>query len=152
MQNATFSGLSIALGSGLAIGVQATLFTLIGRSIGPVRASLVLNVTGGLVAGTILVVVLGIRRHQQWNLTGSTLLSAVIAVSIGIFIVIGTTIALQRTGVAMGIATMFLGQMIIGIIVDALGWAGGQAVPLDLRRMVGLVIMAVAIMLLAPRT
>ena len=43
MQEATFTGVAVALGSGLAIGIQSTLFTLVGRSIGPVRASLVLN-------------------------------------------------------------------------------------------------------------
>jgi uncharacterized membrane protein YdcZ (DUF606 family) len=39
--------------------------------------------------------------------------------------------------------------MLIGIVVDALGLAGGQAIPLDLRRMLGLVVMAIAVVLLA---
>ena len=61
MQEITLTGVAIALGSGLAIGIQATLFTLIGRSIGPVRASLMLNVTGGIVAGIIMLAFLGIQ-------------------------------------------------------------------------------------------
>ena len=148
MQEMTLTGAAIALGSGLAIGFQATLFTLIGRAIGPVRASLVLNVTGGIVAGIILMGVLGIQGNKHWNIPRSTLIFAVIAVTVGIFIVTGVTFAFQRTGVAAGLATVFLGQMVIGIIVDALGLAGAEAVPLDLRRLLGLMVMAVAIVLL----
>jgi len=148
MQEMTRTGVAIALGSGLAIGFQATLFTLIGRSIGPVRASLILNVTGGIVAGIILLGVLGIRGTGHWNISRSTLIYAVIAVTVGIFIITGVTFAFQRTGVAAGLAAVFLGQMLIGIIVDALGLAGAEAIPLDLRRLLGLVVMAIAIVLL----
>ena len=148
MQEMTLSGVAIALGSGLAIGFQATLFTIIGRAIGPVRASLVLNVTGGIVAGIIMLAFLGVQGNKSWNIPRTTLISAVIAVTVGIFIVTGVTFAFQRTGVAAGLATVFLGQMLIGIVVDALGWAGAEAVPLDLRRLLGLVVMAVAIVLL----
>ena len=148
MKEMTFAGLSIALGSGLAIGIQATLFTLIGRSIGPLRASLILNVTGGIVAGLIVLAVIGLRGGRQWTIPHSTLILAVIAVTLGIFIVSGVSLAFQKAGAAVGIATVFLGQLLIGIIVDALGLAGGEAVPLDLRRLLGLAIMAVAIVLL----
>jgi bacterial/archaeal transporter family-2 protein len=149
MQEVTLTGAAVALGSGLAIGIQATLFTLIGRSIGPVRASLVLNVTGGIVAGIILLAVLGIGGSKQWHISRSTLTLAVIAVTLGLFIVTGVTLAFQRTGVSVGVATVFLGQVLIGIIVDALGLAGAQAIPLEPRRILGLVVMVVAIVLLS---
>jgi bacterial/archaeal transporter family-2 protein len=148
MREMTLTGVAVALGSGLAIGIQATLFTLVGRSIGPVRASLILNVTGGIVAGIIMLAVLGIGENKTWHIPRSTLFLAVIAVTLGLFIVTGVTLAFQRTGVAAGIATVFLGQMLIGIVVDALGLAGAEAVPLDLRRLLGLVVMVVAIVLL----
>lgn len=151
MQEVTLTGAAVALGSGLAIGIQATLFTLIGRSIGPVRASLVLNVTGGIVAGIVLLAVLGIGGSKQWHISRGTLIFAVIAVTLGLFIVTGVTLAFQRTGVAAGVATVFLGQMLIGIIVDALGLAGADAIPLDPRRILGLVVMTVAILLLTYR-
>jgi uncharacterized membrane protein YdcZ (DUF606 family) len=148
MKEITLTGIAVALGSGLAIGIQSTLFTLIGRSIGPVRASLILNVAGGIVAGLIVLAAMGVRGTRQWNVPHSTLLLAVIAVTLGIFIVTGVSLAFQRTGAAVGIATVFLGQLLIGIIVDALGLAGGEAIPLDLRRLLGLAIMAVSITLL----
>jgi bacterial/archaeal transporter family-2 protein len=148
MQGLTLTGIAVALGSGLAIGIQATLFTLIGRSIGPVRASLILNVTGGIVAGLVLLAVLGMGENKQWNIPRSTMFIAIIAVTLGLFIVTGVTLAFQRTGIAVGIATVFLGQMLIGIVVDALGLAGAEAVPFDLRRLLGLLVMTAAIVLL----
>src|SRR6266508_4542740 len=148
MGEVTLTGIAVALGSGLAIGIQATLFTLIGRAIGPVRASLVLNVTGGIVAGIIVLAILGVGGNKNWNISRSTLVSAVIAVTMGIFIVAGVALAFQRTGIAVGVATVFLGQMLIGISVDALGLAVAEAISLDPRRVLGLVVMAVAILLL----
>ena len=148
MKEVTFTGVAIALGSGLAIGIQATLFTLVGRSIGPVRASLILNVTGGIVAGLVLLAVLGLGGNKNLSIPGSTLFVAVIAVSLGLFIVTGVTLAFQRTGVATGIATVFLGQMLVGMLVDAFGWSGAEAVPLDQRRLLGLAVLAIAVLLL----
>jgi uncharacterized membrane protein YdcZ (DUF606 family) len=149
MQGMTLTGLAVALGSGLAIGIQATLFTLIGRAIGPMRASLVLNVIGGIVAGIVLLAALGIGGTRSWNIPRATLFTAIIAVTLGIFIVTGVSLAFQRTGIAVGIATVFLGQMLIGIIVDALGLTGAEAIPVNLPRVLGLVVMAIAIVLLA---
>jgi len=148
MQQMTMTGIAVALGSGLAIGIQSTLFTLVGRSLGPVRASLVLNVTAGIIAGIVMLTALGIGGSKQWHISQGTLLFAVIAVTLGLFIVTGVTLAFQRVGIATGVAAVFLGQMLIGILVDALGLAGGQAMPLDLRRMLGLGVMTIAILLL----
>jgi bacterial/archaeal transporter family-2 protein len=148
MQQMTMTGIAVALGSGLAIGIQSTLFTLVGRSIGPVRASLVLNVTAGIIAGIVMLAALGIGDSKQWHISQGTLVCAIIAVTLGLFIVTGVTLAFQRVGIATGVAAVFLGQMLIGIVVDALGLAGGQVMPLDLRRMLGLGVMTIAILLL----
>src|SRR5690349_16688694 len=144
MQQMTMTGLAVALGSGLAIGIQSTLFTLVGRSIGPVRASLILNVTGGIVAGIVMLAVLGIGGNKHWNIPRSTLILAVISVTLGLFIITGVTLAFQRTGVATGVAAVVLGQMLIGIVVDTLGLAGAEAIPLDPRRLLGLLVMTIA--------
>jgi transporter family-2 protein len=143
--------MAVALGSGLMIGIQATFFTLIGRAIGPARASLVLNVAGGILAGVIVVAAIGIQGRTQWNIPRDALVLATIAVAMGILIVMGVAFSFQRMGLAAGLATLFLGQMLIGLVVDTLGRAGGEAIPLDMRRVIGLIVMVVAVMLLVPR-
>lgn len=151
MQSTSLIGLAVALGAGLMTGIQSTFFTLIGRAIGPARASLVLNLVGGILAGIILFVVEGIQGREQWNIPRSAIVTATISVAMGMLIIIGVSFSFQRMGIAAGIATLFLGQMLIGVIVDMLGRAGGEAIPLDLRRILGLIIMSVAVLLLIPR-
>lgn len=142
MQNTNFIGLAVALGSGLMIGIQSTFFTVIGRAIGPARASLVLNVVGGILAGIILITAIGLQGREHWNIPRSAPISATISVAMGLLIIME---------VAAGIATLFLGQMLIGVIIDSLGGAGGETIPLDLRRVLGLIIMSIAVALLIPR-
>jgi uncharacterized membrane protein YdcZ (DUF606 family) len=66
-------------------------------------------------------------------------------------IVMGVAFSFPRMGLAAGVATVFLGQMLVGVLVDVLGRAGGEPIPLDLRRILGLVILAVALAFLLPR-
>lgn len=118
MQNTGYIGVAVALGSGLMIGVQATFFTLMGRAIGPARASLVINVIGGILAGAIVLAAIALQGREQWNISRSALISATIAVAMGMLIVMGVAFSFQRMGVAAGVATLFLGQMLIGVIAE----------------------------------
>lgn len=54
-------------------------------------------------------------------------------------------------GIAAGIAALFLGQIPIGVIVDMYGKADDEAIPFGLRRILGLIILFVAVVLLIPR-
>ena len=74
----------------------------------------------------------------------------VIAGALGIGIIGGVAFAFPRTGIAAGGASIILGQMTVAIVVDTFGWAGAEPIPLNLSRIAGLVILAVAIRLLLP--
>ena len=89
MQSTSFIGLAVALGAGVMAGIQATLFTLIGRAIGAGRASLILNLLGGILAGIIVLAAIGIQGREQWNIPRSALVSAVISVALGMLIITG---------------------------------------------------------------
>lgn len=151
MENPTFIGIMVALGTGTAIGIQAVFFTLVGRTVGPVRGSIILNTFAGALGGILLVAALVIQGRDQWNIPRAGYIYALFAAFLGLFIVTGVTFAFQRAGLAAGIATLFLAQMAVGIVVDAMGWTGNAPIPVDLRRVAGLVIMGIAIYLLVPR-
>src|SRR5687767_9727439 len=89
VQNLSLMGIVIALGSGLAIGVQSTFFTLMGRALGPLRASLVLNVTAGIIGGVLMVGAVLIQGRDQWSVPADSLKYAVAAAIMGIFIIMG---------------------------------------------------------------
>ena len=112
---------------------------------------LVLNLLGGFLAGIIVLTAVSIQGREQWNIPRSAVITATISVAMGMLIITAVSFSFQRMGVGAGIATLFLGQMLIGVLVDMFGRAGGEAIPLDLRRILGLIIMSVAVLLLIPR-
>ncbi len=151
MQNSTLVGLLAALASGIAIGAQVTLNSAAGRMVGPARAALLINCAGGLLAGIIVGLLVLTQGRGSWHIPRNAALVMLVCGAQGILIVTGVSYSLQRTGVTAGIAALFLGQMIIGVVVDSLGQPGVEAIPLDVRRIAGLIVMAAALALLLPR-
>jgi uncharacterized membrane protein YdcZ (DUF606 family) len=66
-------------------------------------------------------------------------------------IIMGVSFSISKAGVAAGLATMLWGQMAFGALADTLGWGGFDPIPLDTKRILGLVLMAVSILLLVPK-
>lgn len=151
MQNSMIVGLAAALASGVAIGLQVTLNSVAGRLAGAFRAGLLINAAGGTLAGLVILALVLAQGRGAWQINRQTIVVAAISGALGILIVTGVAYSLQRTGVAAGIAGLFLGQMAIGVVVDMLGSTGAEPIPLDPRRILGLVVMAIALVLLLPR-
>ena len=99
--------------------------------------------------GIIVVLVAGVVFVSAHKFKASPWLVRAVAALIGI--VIGIVFAVQRTGLAAGLATIFLGQMALGVAMDALGWSGVHAAPVDPRRIAGLLLTGAGIVLLVPR-
>ncbi|MEJ2148168.1 MAG: DMT family transporter [Chloroflexota bacterium] len=140
-----------AIGSGVLIGTQATFTNRIGELIGSMRAGLVINTAGGAVAVSILLMLVVSQGIGGWGLSNRVLIMALIAGALGVLIIAGVAFSLHGTGVAAGVASLVMGQMIIGAIVDTTGISGADPIPLSLQRVAGLAVMALAIYLLLPR-
>jgi bacterial/archaeal transporter family-2 protein len=137
-----------ALVTGLAIGVQSTLSTRIGGMIGNFRTGVMMNFIGGIMAGVIALVLTFFQGKSFWNLPTSAVVMLVIAGALGILIITGVSFSLQRTGVAAGLATVILGQLVLSVIVDARGGGGMAPIPITWTRIAGLVVMAGGVYLL----
>lgn len=152
MQRAMIVALVGAVGTGLAIGTQATLNTWAGRLVGPIRTGLLVNFAGGILAGLLL---LGLGITGQLSLSGSLRSPAipifVAAGALGIGIIGGVAYSLPRTGIAAGVAAIFFGQMLVAVLVDSLGWGGAGAIPIRVGRLVGLGLLFVGTWLVLPR-
>ena len=151
MESTLLLALLAALGSGVAIGVQSNLTNLSGQSVGSVRTGLLLNLFGGLIAVTILTGMLLNGSFAPREVPRATVLMTALAGALGIGIVTAMAYALPRTGLAVGAAAVIAGQMVIGLVVDTLGLGGVDPIGLDARRLLGLAVMALAIVLLLPR-
>lgn len=145
-------GISGALMTGIAIGVQATFSGRVGSSIGDVQTGILTNLVGGVVAGLILALVLIARGTGLLQLTSREVIMLVSSGILGILIITGISFSLQRAGVAAGLATVILGQMVVSAIVDTIGVGGAEPIQLSMQRVVGLALMAASVYFLVPKS
>ena len=151
MKSVIILGVAGALVTGIAIGMQATLSSRIGGLIGPIRTGLLTNFVGGVLAGLIVLGLILNQGSAAWRLPRTAAIMLVVAGALGLLIITGVAFSLQRIGVTAGVAALILGQLFVSVIVDTTGWGGAEPIPLSLRRIAGLAVMALAVYLLLPR-
>jgi bacterial/archaeal transporter family-2 protein len=144
-------GILAALATGIAIGSQSTISSRIGAVIGSVRTGMLVNFTGGLMAGLLLLGFTAFQGRSVWSIPSSVIGLLLIGSALGIVIITGVAFSLQLTGVAAGLATIILGQMVTSLVVDARGWGVTAPIPITLPRVLGLAAIAFGVILLLPR-
>jgi bacterial/archaeal transporter family-2 protein len=152
MSNLFIVGILIAILAGVVVGIQTTFSSRIGAQIGPVLTGLYTNLLGGVVAGVILLAVAITRGWSAVAIPRETGIYLTLAGSLGLLIVMGISFAFGRIGVTAGTAAVILGQIVVGVVVDTLGLAGAAPVPLEGRRILGLLVLGVAVFLLLPKS
>ncbi len=151
LTNIVLMGILAALATGIAIGTQSTLSSRIGGVIGNFKTGVLMNAIGGLIAALIFITLLIVKGKGFWQTPGTTLVLLIIAGALGIVIVTGVSFSMQKAGVAVGMATLILGEMVLSIIVDAKGWAGAPPIPVTWPRIIGVLVIAAGIYLLLPK-
>ncbi len=152
-----------ALATGTAIAVQSTLTGRAGAVIGPLRTGLMVNTAGGTIAVVIVLVAALVRFAGRVDaglliLSGRTAQTPqvvtwiVVAGLLGIAIIVGVSYSVQGAGVTAGLSAIILSQLVLGMVIDHFGGAGGTAVTIDLRRIAGVAAMALGVWLLVPRS
>lgn len=151
MNITTLIGALGALLTGMAISIQSTITSRAGAILGDVRTGLLTNFLGGMLAGILVLIFLWREGVQAWKVPGTILVFIALSGTLGIFIITGISFSLQRAGVAAGLATVILGQLILSVVIDRIGIGGAEAIPFSVQRISGLIIMAVGVYLLLPR-
>lgn len=152
MKSVLLVGALAAAATGVAIGIQSTLSSRIGPLIGDLRTGLLMNLIGGTLAG---IVVVGIVIRQGAGILQPpkpALVMLVVAGALGIVIITGVAFAFRRIGVAAGFASLILGQLVISVIADTIGFGGVEPIPLTPSRVFGAFVMLGAVYLMLPRT
>jgi bacterial/archaeal transporter family-2 protein len=151
MKTTLIFGILAALATGVAIGTQSTISSRIGAVIGPVRTGMLVNFTGGIMAGLLLLGFTVFQGRSVWQMPTPVLVLLLVGSALGILIITGVSFSLQLTGVAAGLATIILGQMVASVIIDAKGWGATAPIPVTLPRVLGLLVIAAGVFLLLPR-
>ena len=152
MKLSIITGAMVALLTGVAIATQSTITSRVGGVIGDIKTGLLTNTMGGLIAGGLMLVWLLREGPDAWRVppvvVGATALSGLL----GILIVSGISFSLQRAGVAAGLASVILGQLVLSAVIDTLGWGGVEPIPLSLTRVAGLFVAGLGVYMVLPKT
>jgi transporter family-2 protein len=144
-------GALVAIATGVAIGIQSTLSSRIGPLIGDLRTGLLMNLMGGSLAGVLVAGIVISQGAAILRPPRPALIMLIVAGALGILIITGIAYAFQRIGVAAGLASLILGQLAISIIADTTGFGGVEPIPLTPSRVIGGLVMLVAVYLMLPR-
>jgi bacterial/archaeal transporter family-2 protein len=151
MKSAMMIGVAGALLTGVFIGTQAAIGSRIGTLIGPIRTGLLMNVLGGSIALLLLGITFFFPIKEDGIISTQSLGWLAFAGLLGILIITGVSFSLQRVGVTAGIGSLLFGQLVVSTIVDTFGIGGADPIPFSPKRIVGLVVMLVAVYLLLPK-
>lgn len=145
------AGAGVALLTGIAVGVQATLTSRAGELLGELRTGLLTNLAAGILAALVMIPLVLHQGSEAWRppLVGAWMVTG--AGLLGILIITGAAFSFPRTGVAAGVAAVILGQLVISVLADTSGVGGVEPIPLTAERVAGLLLMGVAVYLLLPR-
>lgn len=145
-------GFIIALVAGLAIGIQGVFINILGQSLGSARSGLAVHM-GGTFVGVLLMgfIMLTNPNLKSIQITPQIILYSIIAGTFGMVIVMSVSFAFSRIGLVAGQSAIIVAQLAIGILVDTFALAGGDPLPMDRQRIIGLLVIAVGAYLLLPQ-
>ena len=150
MQRGMNFGAIIAVISGGIFGVVTTLEGTVARAVGAINASLLEHLFASFIAIPVIIF-LFLRGRLTWDNTHNILpVSALMGVLV-LIAVAGIAYAMPRVGVTAGNMTMVFGQIAVAVLIDTLGVAGYDKVPLTIPRIAGLALMIVGVYLVLPR-
>ncbi|HUV15586.1 MAG TPA: DMT family transporter [Pelolinea sp.] len=151
LKNAIILGGISALVTGIAIGIQSNLSGQAGKLIGPVNTGFWTNFLGGTLAGILILFLSRFVSPEFKHITKPAFIITLVSGALGILIIMGISFSISRAGVAAGLSAVIFGQFLFGVIADSFGLGGLEPIPLDVRRIAGLVVMAISVILLLPR-
>ena len=151
LKNTIIIGGLTALGTGVLVGVQSMLSGRTGSMIGPINTGFWTNFLGGLLAGLLILGVGALSGFENVRITRPAFLLVLLSGALGILIIMGISFSISRAGVAAGMASVIWGQLLFGILADIYGWSGAEPMPLDIRRVIGLALMFISVILIMPK-
>ncbi|NMD43008.1 MAG: DMT family transporter [Firmicutes bacterium] len=139
MESSIFA-LIIAAIAGIAMALQGSLNTALGKIIGMLETTFVVHAVGiAVIAAALYLFRLGsgslaLLQDAPWY----TYLGGVL----GVLIIFGVTVSISRAGVANATTAIIIGQLVTALIVDQCGLFGLEKIPFTLWKGLGLALLA----------
>lgn len=137
---AKFLPLLMAAAAGSFMAVQGTLNSLLGKSIGLSRTTLIVQVTGGVVAAFLLFFpqlgggsFAGLNRAPWYALLGGP---------IGVAIVFLVAAGITRVGAGLATAAIIVAQLATAYTIDHCGLLGVEKLPFTIWKVIGIALIS----------
>jgi transporter family-2 protein len=126
----------IGLISGVAVGLQSPLASMITQRLGMLESIFIIHIGGAILIAIPLIFIgggsLGEWRSLPWY--------ALAAGSMGLIVVAGVSFMIPRVGVATAITLIIAGQLVISSILDHYGLLGVEVRHINVQRIFGLIV------------
>jgi bacterial/archaeal transporter family-2 protein len=133
----------IGLAGGVAVGLQSPMASMITQRLGMFESVFIVHV-GGAILALLPLLFYGGGKLAQWRSVPWYALGAGI---FGLIVIGAISYMIPRIGVAGGITTIVAGQLLVSVFLDHFGLLGAMSRPLDLTRIIGLVVVLVGVWL-----
>lgn len=132
--------LSLAFAAGIAMALQGSLNTGLGKIIGLLEATFIVHLVGLV----ILTALLFLLRLGQGNLSrcGAVPWYLYLGGALGVVIIYAVVASMSRVGVAAATTAIIVGQVGTALVLDHFGVFGLERVPFSYLKVVGIILLA----------
>jgi bacterial/archaeal transporter family-2 protein len=122
---------------GIAVGLQGPLASLIGQRLGLLESVFIVHLGGLVAAGVPLLLRRGGALASWHTLPWYALIAGVF----GLVVLGAVNLTIPRLGTTATVVLIVVGQLIIGLVIDQFGLLSTTARPIDLARIIGLLLL-----------
>ncbi|MDR3575792.1 MAG: DMT family transporter [Anaerolineaceae bacterium] len=131
--------LLIGLIGGISVGVQSPIAGAMGQKVGGTASSAIIHLSG-FIFSVILLVIRGGENIQEWTGLPWYMLGAGI---FGLILYQTINVTLPRLGATTMLVLIIIGQLLTGVVLDSFGLLGVALRPIDLTRIIGVVVLII---------
>lgn len=128
----------VGLIGGIAVGLQGPLASLISQRIGMLESVFVIHAGGAIASIVPLLLLEGGGQLGEWQRVPWYALGAG---GFGLAVIGAMTYMIPRVGATSALLILIVGQLLIGAVLDHYGWFGVSVRPLELSRLLGVLVM-----------
>ncbi|EMH4165095.1 DMT family transporter [Pluralibacter gergoviae] len=131
----------LAIASGMALSMQAAVNGQLGERVGVVQSALLTFSVGAVVTALLIFFFAPpasatLLNVPKWQLAGALF---------GIVYMLVMVAAIPRIGVAIATVATILGQMVMSLLIDTMGWLGNAPIAFNFWRFAAMIAVACAL-------
>ena len=134
----------IGLIGGIAVGIQQPLTNMISQRLGIFESAFIIQFGGAIAAAIPLL------YHRGGTLTAWRTVPwyALAGGALGIFVLVGISVTFPKLGAVTTTFLIVTGQLVISVLLDHFGLLGTTVRPIDLSRILGIIVLFVGVWLI----